>query len=86
MAQATIYGHTFDHLATAELSTSGRSYEVETEDGYYIRKPSFEELEYKTVTFLYATDDLAAVEIVAFEDLPKGAVINGGDNNNHETM
>ena len=83
MAQFTIFGYTFDHLASATLMNNGVAYRVKTEEGYYIRKPIFDELEYKTVTFLYETDDLSDVEIVAFDDLPEGAVINGG-NTNHE--
>lgn len=86
MAQFTIFGHTFDHLASIRLMPGGTSYKVTTEEGYYIRKPIFEELEYKTVTFLYETEDLSAVEIVAFEDLPEGYVINGDVNNDHEVM
>ena len=70
MAQFTIFGYTFDHLASARLMPDGKSYRVNTEEGYFIRKPIFEELEYKTATFLYETEDLSAVEIVAFEELP----------------
>lgn len=87
MAQFTIFGYTFDHLASATPMANGATYRVITEDGYYIRKPEFEELEYKTATFLYPSDDLSTVEIVAFEDLPEGYVINGGgdnENNWHE--
>ena len=76
MATFNIFGYTFDHLASAR-AMSGDSYRVFTEDGYYIHKPTFEPLEYKTVTMLYADDDLANVEIVAEADLPTGAIING---------
>ena len=75
MATFNIFGYTFDHLQSA--TPMGSAYRVKTEEGWYIRKPTFEELEYKTSTFLYATDDLANVEIVAEADLPTGAIING---------
>ena len=78
MATYEIYGYTFDHLASVRpMGDPVRCYGVTTEDGYYIHKPTFGELEYKTATFLYATDDLANVEIVAEADLPEDAIING---------
>lgn len=85
MAQFNIFGYTFDHLASVQLMPGGASYRVKTEEGYYIRKPIFEENEYKTATFLFETEDLTAVEIVAFEDLPEGYVINGDVNTDHVT-
>lgn len=87
MASFTIYGHTYDHLESATPILNGTLYKVKTEEGYYIRKPVFEELEYKTVTTIYPNDNPADIEIVAFADLPEGYVINGnpGDNN-HEIM
>jgi hypothetical protein len=76
MATFVIFGHTFDHLVRA-LQMDDDAYAVKTEDGYYIHKPTFEPLEYKTSTMIYADDDLSAIEIVAFEDLPEGYTING---------
>jgi hypothetical protein len=72
-----IYGFMFEHLTAEPIGNPVRAYRVTTESGWYIRKPTFSELEYKTTTMLYATDDLANVEIVAEADLPEGAVING---------
>lgn len=87
MAQFTIYGHTYDHLASATPMLNGVFYKVKTEEGYYIRKPIFEELEYKTVTTIYPDDNPADIEIVAFADLPEGYVINGDTGgNDHEVM
>lgn len=78
MATFNIFGYTFDHLATARpIGNPVARYVVTTEEGYYIRKPSFMDLEYKTSTMLYPTDDLANVEIVAAADLPEDAIING---------
>ena len=77
MAAFTIYGHTYDHLQSATSMLNGAFYKVKTEEGYYIRKPIFEELEYKTVTFIYPDDNPADIEIVAFADLPEGYVIHG---------
>jgi hypothetical protein len=85
MATFNIFGYTFDHLASVR-AMSGNSYRVFTEDGYYIHKPTFGELEYKTVTMLYETDDLANVVIVAEADLPPDAIICGGEDNDHEVM
>lgn len=85
MATFNIFGYTFDHLEYAR-AMSGNSYRVKTEEGYYIHKPTFEENEYKTVTMLYETDNLANVVIVAETDLPEGAEINGGEDNDHEVM
>ena len=87
MAKFTIYGHVYDHLASAEPMVNGALYRVTTEEGYYIRKPIFEELVYKTATFIYPNDNPADIEIVAFEDLPEGYVINGDINKpDHEIM
>ena len=81
----TIYGNTYEHLASAIPKLNGAFYIVTTEEGYYIRKPIFEELEYKTVTTIYPDDNPADIEIVSFEDLPEGYVINGVDKE-HEVM
>lgn len=71
-----IFGYTFEHLEYATpFGDPVTSYRVKTESGYYIRKPSFAENVYKTVTFLYATDDLANVIIT--DTLPEGAEIMG---------
>ena len=76
MATFNIFGYTFEHLASATLLPNN-SYLVQTETGYYIHKPTFGELEYKTATILYFDDDLANVIIVAAADLSEDAVING---------
>ena len=83
----TIYGYTFEHLQiTRELGNPVRGYAVETEQGYYIHKPSFRENEFKTKTALYSTDDLANVIIVAASDLPVDAEINGVKQPSGEVM
>lgn len=87
MAAFTIYGHIYEHLESATPMLNGTVYMVRTEEGYYIRKPFFEELEYKTVTTIYPNDNPEDIEIVAFEDLPEGYVINGDVNEpDHEIM
>lgn len=87
MNTVTIWGHTFEHIALAEpFGNPVSAYRVTTEDGYYIHTSKMAENVYKTVTFIYATDDFDAIEIVAQADLPDGAEICGGDNNNHEIM
>lgn len=73
------------HIAEVrEIGTSG-NYKVVTEEGYWIRKPDFTENVWKTVTFIYPTDDLTAIQILATADLPEGAELCGGDND-HEIM
>lgn len=84
MATHNIFGYTFDHLDMV-MEMSDGAYFVTTENGFYIRKPTFEPLEYKTATVLYPDDDLANVVIVAEADLPEGAEING-DEDNTEVM
>lgn len=87
MAQFTIYGNTYEHLVSATPMANGAVYRVTTEEGYYMRKPSYEELEYKTVGFIYPNDNPADIEIVAFEDLPEGYVIHGDTGEpDHEVM
>ena len=74
------------HLATVtEIGTSG-NFKVKTEEGYWIRKPSFPENVWKTVTVLYPTDDLTAIQIVATADLPEGAEQCGIVESQPETM
>ena len=83
----TIFGYTFEHITLAEpFGNPVYVYRVTTEDGYYIRTPKMEENIYKTVTFIYPTDDFDAIEIVAQADLPENAEICGGEDNNHEIM
>ena len=73
----TIFGYTFEHLASADpIGNPVIAYRVTTEDGYFIHTNKMPENMYKTVTFLYATDDLSTVEIVAAADLPADAEIN----------
>lgn len=76
-----IFGYDFEHLALARpMDTNPTTrYLVTTEEGYYIRKPSFGENVYKTSTIIYATDDVANIVIVAEADLPEGYEINGVD-------
>jgi hypothetical protein len=76
-ATVTIFGYTFEHIALAEpFGNPAYVYRVTTEDGYFIHTSKMPENMYKTVTFLYATDDLSTVEIVAAADLPADAEIN----------
>lgn len=77
-----IFGHTLEHIALAEpFGDPVSAYRVTTESGYYIHTARMDENIYKTVTFLYATDDFDAIEIVAAADLPTDAEICGGGNN-----
>lgn len=65
------------HIAVVEpIGTSG-IYRITTEDGYWIRKPTFTENVWKTVTIIYPADDLTAIQIVATADLPEGAEMCG---------
>ena len=80
-----IFGYTFEHIALAEPFGSV-AYRVTTESGYYIHTPKMEENMYKTVTFLYATDDLANVVIVPESELPEDAEICGGTEPEREIM
>lgn len=78
----TIFGYTFEHIADAHpVGDPVVLYRVTMEDGYYIHTSKMAENMYKTVTYLYATDDLSTVQIVAEADLPEGAEINNNDNN-----
>lgn len=66
------------HLAqVTEVGTSG-IYRVITEEGYWIRKPTFTENVWKTATIIYPADDLTVIQILATEDLPEGAELCGG--------
>lgn len=79
MAQFTIYGYVFDHLATARpLGNPVRCYAVTTEEGYWIHVPELGENVWKTATSIYPTDDLANIQIVHESDLPEGAELCGG--------
>ena len=75
-----IFGYTFEHIAVATpFGNPVTAYRVTTESGYVIHTPKMEENVYKTSTFLYATDDLSAVEILPVSELPEGAEILGGN-------
>lgn len=74
------------HIAEiTEIANSG-NYKVKTEEGYWIRKPDMPENVWKTVTFIYPADDLTAIQIVATADLPEGAEMCGGEENEPEIM
>lgn len=78
--EVVLFGHTFEHIA--EVKAVGNPvfvYVVRTEEGYYIRKPTFAENMYKTVTSIYSTDDLDAIIIIPASELPEGAEILGGE-------
>lgn len=83
-----IFGYTFEHLVVGRVvGNPPTAYLVTTEEGYYIRKASFEENMYKTATAIYAHDDLSAIEIVHASELPEDAVLMGGnDKPETETM
>lgn len=76
----TIFGHTFEHLTILrEITRPTRGYAVRTDEGYYIRKASFEENMYKTATSIYETDDLDAIIIIPASELPEDAILMGGE-------
>lgn len=75
-----IFDYIFEHLEYATpFGDPITSYRVKTKEGWYIRKPTFAENVYKTVTFLYATDDLA--NVIVTDTLPQGVEIMNGINN-----
>lgn len=55
--------------SVTEIGTTG-NFKVKTEEGYWIRKPAFDENVWKTVTVIYPRDDLSVIQIVATADLP----------------
>jgi hypothetical protein len=63
------------HIANIEEMSNG-IYRVTTEQGYYIGVCVEEDYYiWKTVTFIYPSDDLAAIQILAEADLPEDAEI-----------
>lgn len=75
------------HLANVEtFGDPARFFRVTTEEGYWIRTPGMSENVWKTVTMIYPTDDLTAIQIVATEDLPEGAEMCGGTTPEPEIM
>lgn len=80
MNTAIIFGRTFEHLSILrEITRPVRGYAVRTDDGYYIRKATFEEGVYKTATSIYEDDDLDAIIIIPASELPEDAVLMGGE-------
>lgn len=76
----TIFERTFEHLTILrEITRPINGYLVQTDDGYYIRKASFDEGVYKTVTTIYETDDLDAIIIIPASELPEDAILMGGE-------
>lgn len=63
-----------------------RAYRITMEDGYWIHDPAMGENVWKTVTFIYPTDDLTAIEIRATADLPEDAELLGGVEPETEVM
>lgn len=74
------------HIAEITNIANSGNYKVKTEEGYWIRKPTFTENVWKTVTVIYPSDDLTAIQIVATADLPEGAELCGSVDNNLETI
>lgn len=82
-----IFGYTFEHLTISRVvGEPARAYFVTTEEGYYIRKASFEENTWKTTTVIYSYDDLGAIQILHASELPEGAEIMGGETPDTEVM
>lgn len=67
------------HIASIRAVGSMGAYRVQTEEGYWIHLPSFEENVWKTITLIYPTDDLSAIQIVHESELPEGAELCGGN-------
>lgn len=75
------------NVTVEEMGTPVRYYRIRTVAGYVIKLPSYDENIYKTVAVLVPTYDFSTVQIIAETDLPEGAEILGGeDNNDHEVM
>ena len=74
------------HLANIEpFGNPVRVFRVTTEEGYYLKKPTYDEMMYKTTGMIYPNEDLTTIQVVAEADLPEGAEICSGDNET-ETM
>ena len=67
------------HIASVRYIEVLGAYRVETEEGYWIRLPSFEENVWKTITSIYPDEDLTAIQIVHESELPEGAELCGGN-------
>lgn len=52
-------------------------YRIRTLEGYVIKLPVYEELEYKTVAILQLNYDFSLVQVLPISELPEGYVING---------
>lgn len=73
-----IFGYTFEHISIVRaVGNPVYMYMVRTEEGYCIRKPTFDEGMYKTATSIYETDDFDAIVIIPISELPEGAEVFG---------
>lgn len=62
------------------------AYRIRTVSGYVFKLPEYPENVYKTVAILVPTYDFSTVQVIPRTELPEGAEIYGGDNNDHEVM
>ena len=75
------------HLASVEpIGNPAFLFRVTTENGYVIKLPIYEELEYKVVGIIYPHYDLSTIQVLAISELPDGYVINGDTDNDSEVM
>lgn len=74
------------NVTVEEMGNPVFLYRITTVEGYVIKLPTYEELEYKTVAVFRTTDDLSVVQILPISELPEGAFINGNTDDEHEVM
>ena len=72
------------NVTVEEMGNPVRYYRINTIDGYVIKLPTYEENEYKTAAVLLVNSDFSIVQILPISSLPEGAVINGGNDTDHE--
>lgn len=74
------------HVTVTAVGNPAIGYRITSEPGWYIHCPEHDELVYKTAIAVRADYDFSTIQIVAAADLPEGAeILGGGNDNEHVT-
>lgn len=79
---------TINDIQNVTYETVGNriGYRITANSGYCIHLPTHEENEYATVILVPASYDFSTIQVLLISELPDGAEIHSGENNNTEIM
>lgn len=80
----TVYD--LSNVTVVPVGDPARAYRINSNEGYYIHLPSYEDNVFTTAVVLLASYDFSTVQIVAEADLPEDNIINGNTTPEVEVM